>query len=236
VKNLLLTTALMALFSATTANATTFWTNWTSGVVGSGNSGSATGTMGGVTVTYSGEMECLNCYASHWDPSKTWEGGPVSNAPPIYFPSSGGIVDSGIQLWGGQYGGYTDTVTFSRAVTDPVLAIVSLGQGGTTASFNFTASEPFVLLGGGKSSAWGGSALTSSGTVVSGTEGNGLVLFQGTYSSISWTNPTYEYYYAVTVGSVPETSTWVMMLAGFAGLGFAGHRRTKANAKAQIAA
>jgi hypothetical protein len=34
----------------------------------------------------------------------------------------------------------------------------------------------------------------------------------------------------VQVESVPETSTWVMMLAGFAGLGFAGYRRNKAAA------
>jgi hypothetical protein len=29
----------------------------------------------------------------------------------------------------------------------------------------------------------------------------------------------------VTTGAVPETSTWVMMVAGFAGLGFMGCRR-----------
>jgi hypothetical protein len=28
--------------------------------------------------------------------------------------------------------------------------------------------------------------------------------------------------------AVPEASTWVMMLAGFAGLGFVGYRRSKA--------
>jgi hypothetical protein len=32
----------------------------------------------------------------------------------------------------------------------------------------------------------------------------------------------------VTYNAVPETSTWVMMLAGFAGLGFLGYRRNKA--------
>lgn len=28
-------------------------------------------------------------------------------------------------------------------------------------------------------------------------------------------------------GSVPEASTWVMMLAGFAGLGYTGYRKTR---------
>ena len=34
---------------------------------------------------------------------------------------------------------------------------------------------------------------------------------------------------SVTVTAVPELSTWAMMLAGFAGLGFAGYRRTKSD-------
>jgi hypothetical protein len=35
--------------------------------------------------------------------------------------------------------------------------------------------------------------------------------------------------FRITVTSVPETSTWIMMLAGFAGLGFAGLRRKDAS-------
>ena len=31
----------------------------------------------------------------------------------------------------------------------------------------------------------------------------------------------------LTVTAVPEPSTWAMMLAGFAGLAYAGHRRTQ---------
>jgi hypothetical protein len=63
---------------------------------------------------------------------------------------------------------------------------------------------------------------------VLGEEGNGLVMFTGTFSSLSWTNPTYEFYYAFTVGSVgaiPEPSTWAMMILGFAGVGFMTYRR-----------
>jgi hypothetical protein len=37
------------------------------------------------------------------------------------------------------------------------------------------------------------------------------------------------------IGSVPEPSTWAMMLLGFAGLGFAGYRRTR-NAGARFLA
>ena len=212
---MLLATALATLGFATAANAATSWTDWTSGTVGSGSSGSASGTLGGVGVSYAGEMQCLNCYASNWSPASTWEGGPVTNAPPD---------NSGIRLIGGPYGGATDTITFSSPVSDPVIAIVSLGQGGITAEFDFTTSD-FSLAGGGASSTWGGQPLTSAGDIVYGSEGNGLVVFHGTYSSISWTNPVAENYYAFTVGSaVPEPSTWAMMGLGFAGLAFAGFR------------
>lgn len=34
----------------------------------------------------------------------------------------------------------------------------------------------------------------------------------------------------VTVSAVPETSTWIMILLGFAGLGFAGYRKSKSAA------
>jgi hypothetical protein len=40
----------------------------------------------------------------------------------------------------------------------------------------------------------------------------------------------------ITVGGVPEPSTWAMMLLGFAGLGFLAHRRSKKTAGAFAAA
>ena len=48
----------------------------------------------------------------------------------------------------------------------------------------------------------------------------------GNFDSI--TSETKYLYGSVTVSGVPEVSTWAMMLLGFAGLGFAAHRRTKA--------
>jgi hypothetical protein len=40
-------------------------------------------------------------------------------------------------------------------------------------------------------------------------------------------NPLYTDVYIDGVSGVPEPSTWAMMLIGFAGLGFASHRRTR---------
>jgi hypothetical protein len=94
---------------------------------------------------------------------------------------------------------------------------------------------------------WGAS-LTSSETVIYGENSwknyninsslyrgnvlNGYLLY-----SIGFYGTGYLDNVSVTTGpifaGVPETSTWVMMLAGFAGLGFAGYRRNKG---AQLAA
>jgi hypothetical protein len=84
------------------------------------------------------------------------------------------------------------------------------------------------LEAGGPSAEYGGSSVTVSGNTVSGFEGNGSVAFLGKFSSISFTTPEYESWYAFTVGSaVPEPSTWAMMMLGFSGLGYAGFRRAK---------
>ena len=113
-------------------------------------------------------------------------------------------------------------------MTNPVIAIWSLGQPGLTASFTFTATPTFEA--GGPNSQFGGGPITVSGFVVSGNEGNGVVQFTGTFSSISWTN-TPENFYAFTVGlaeaAVPAPATFavfgMMAVVG----GFYGLRRRK---------
>jgi PEP-CTERM motif len=41
-------------------------------------------------------------------------------------------------------------------------------------------------------------------------------------------NPGFDYLDSVSLTTgIPEASTWAMMLLGFAGLGFAGYRKTK---------
>ena len=79
---------------------------------------------------------------------------------------------------------------------------------------------------------------TALGNNVSGTEGNGTIQFDGTFKSISWTNPDLENWYGFTVGTVapvPEPSTWAMLLLGFTGLGYVAYRRkTKAGLRAAV--
>jgi hypothetical protein len=217
--------ALIAIPTIASAS-TVDWATW-SNVVPGATAGSATGTTADTTFTYTGELESFVANYPSYTPTSTFSGGTVGNAP----PQSNGII----QLFGDK--GATDTITFATAVTNPVLAIWSLGQGGLSASFNFTSSEPFTIESGGPSAEYSGSTITlGSGNSVLGSEGNGTIQFNGTFNSISWTNPTYENWYGFTVGTVapvPEPSTWAMLLLGFAGLGYMAYRRnTKAGLRA----
>ena len=56
------------------------------------------------------------------------------------------------------------------------------------------------MLGGGPSAEYGGQGLVKQGSSIYGTEGNGIVQFVGTYSSITFTTPDYENFYALTFG------------------------------------
>jgi hypothetical protein len=194
------------------------WTNWSSAT--SGNPGSATGTIGSISVSYSGQTSGLTNVPS-WTPASTFTGGEVGNAPP-HSPT--------IQIEGGS--NLSETIMFSSTVVDPIFAIWSLGQPGSPASFDFSSKsgQPFNLLGGGPSTEFLGSALTSSGSIVNGAEGNGLVQFMGSYDSITFTTPNLENYYAFTVGydatltgggtpgPVPEPATLSLFGLGLAAL------------------
>ena len=173
-------------------------------------------------ISYSGELVALVGNYPSWTPSGTFADGiSVSNGP---SPSGGIIKLDG----GGGSDAVTDIITFSHAVTNPVFAIWSLGQGGVDASFKFGQSPTFVA--GGASLEYGGGPISVAGNVVSGNEGNGTIMFLGKFDTISWTNPAPEYWYGFTVGvqsAVPEPSTWAMMLLGFAGIGLMTYRRRK---------
>ena len=193
------------------------WNTWSST-----SAGSITTTGGPIGVTYAGPaLAVYNPYPSY-TPTSTFADGVIVNNAPL---ASNGIL----QITGG--GSAVQTLTFSQAVVDPVMAIWSLGQPGLNASFHFLGAAVPTFVSGGTNAEYGGVAISVLGQDVSGSEGNGTIQFKGTFTSISWTNPTYEYWYGFNVGvagvanPVPEPETYALMLAGLAAVGFMARRR-----------
>ena len=77
-----------------------------------------------------------------WNPVSTYQSAQVDNAPGY----------EGLQLVGGV--NMTYTVTLSEAIKDPIMAIVSLGQGGLPTTYDF--DSPFTIVSQGPSCCWGG--------------------------------------------------------------------------------
>ncbi len=192
-----------------------YWTDWSS--VTYGTPGSATGTMNipgnSVDVTYRGEA-VNGGYAGDWNYPGTYSlPGVVDNTP---TPAGESIMLNG----GSQT---VNTITFSTAVVDPVIAVQSVGNGGNIAMYDFSDSFSIVQQGGGH---WGGNAssLWQVGDDLYGKEGNGIIQFSGTFTSISWTVPDGEWYHMFTVGA-PDVAAVPLpggILLGLLGLGCAG--------------
>ena len=186
------------------------WTDWTSA-----DTTSATGTAGAVGVTFSGAI----------DPPANTAGGTnfwvinsaiYTSAPEVDNPPPDSDI---IRLTGGGGAGI-QTLTFSIPLVDPVMAILSLGQTGVVVTYDFDA--PFDILNSGAGFFGGGVLNELVGDILQGREGHGLIQFAGTFSTISWTIPSSEFWHGFQIGfaeTVPEPmSIWLMMI-GLIGLG-----------------
>lgn len=114
-----------------------------------------------------------------------------------------GFDDDLIALSGGTESGHPLTsyvITFRPAVSDPAMAIMSLGAGDNPSVYDF--DRPFQLVSQGTGRFGGGSSSLSSGAgeTLKGSEGNGTIRFLGSYSTFSWTVPDGEIWNGFTIG------------------------------------
>ncbi len=207
------------LLSSTLAFAgTVYWTDWTSvttgapGVLGTLDPGS-----GAINVAFSGAYSFAQTSGgvNYWNPTAPYISAVVDNAPPasdIIALDTGGTVN----------------ITFSEAVLDPLIALVSWN--GNTVDFGV----PIEILSFGQGF-WGNGTpilnVDEDGFFGSG-EVHGVIRLPGTYSAISFTH-TSEGWHGFTVGvvgageqppTVPEPSTMLLLGLGLLAVAGVGRR------------
>lgn len=212
--SLLLVAAVPSAFADTVT-----WATWNAPTTVSPTAGVETGTIGGINVTYTGEIQFVNASNAgkynYFQPTSTYVGGVVGNAS-----NNGGMI----AIDGNP--GVTNTFTFSAPVSGLVLSEVSLGQSGV--GTNYTFDNGFSIVACGPNIVYGGKCITQSGNTMIGNEGDGTIVFSGgPVTSLSFTAASPEYWNGFTIGLLPQGTSPVpepgtMTLLGTGLLGLAG--------------
>jgi hypothetical protein len=151
---------------------TVYWANWTS--MGTGTvAGVLMPPSGAVQVTYNGELYGAQTTvgSNFYSPTATFVSATVPDPPP-----GPGIVEIS--------GGQVDSLAFSPPVTNPLVAIVSLGTGYLTQVVTLDFSAPVTVLSYGADTydpVAGTLTVADGGTGVSAVEGSGVVEVEGTF-------------------------------------------------------
>lgn len=214
---------LAAMAAAPASAATVYWTDWTSATAASGTAaGTLTAGSDTISVGYSGGYSFAQTSGgtNFWSPDAPYLSATVSNAPP-----ASDII--------GLSTGSTATITFSQAVVDPLVALVSWNSN----TVEFGAPIEFLSFGAGY---WGSGTpiLNAAGTGFFGSgEVHGVLRVIGTYTSISFTHTSENWHgFAVGIvgvsvpgdgggGSVPEPMSLALLGLGLGALALTNRLR-----------
>lgn len=187
---------------------TVIWTDWTTGAAGAPGFAEGTLDVAGtpVGVSYVGEVAFLqtNGGTNYYIPNGGYLSPTVTNSPP----------DSDIIALSTAT---TKTLTFSQPIANPLFAVVSLNGNG----YRFDRDFEILSFGPGY---WGNGTLTKQlpgggiYELIGTGEPHGVIEFQGTFSSITWTSLTNEFWNGFTIGvrglGVPEPTSFISLGIG----------------------
>jgi len=217
--------SLLLVFAASAAAGPISWVDWTA--ITPGSPGSATGTadVGGsfVDVTYSGEVVFGQRASGRffWTHLSSYLSSGVPNLPG---------TPGAIALIGGN--NLTNTITFSRPVVNPVLAVFSLGRPSVRVDYIF--GEDFDILSSGDGYFDTGSMVKSGNAILTSHEGNGVIQFSGVHTAITFQVPQAENFGGFQVGiagvqdpsddptELPEPNSFGLVVLG--GVSVLAHR------------
>ena len=211
-----------AALAPATASAQVAWTDW---LTLNYPAGTASGTMGGVTVNYSSTASLQAAYTdcTAWPAADRWgvgsgayTNGTVPNRP---ICDQIGFTDA-----------HTATVTFSSPVSNLYMALMSVGRAGTPVTYAF--SQGFVVDSWGQG--FGGTDPNGPGLVTgnsfTGQEFHGVLKFTSPVTTLTFTTNVPEHWQGFTFGAapVPEPASASLALVGAAllGAGALSRRRT----------
>ncbi len=177
------------------------WANWSSSTATtvSGTATTALGTVVGVTYTGERAFVQTSCGTDYWISRSSTN--PYTSANVLNAPNASGVSSSQCDIIA-LSAATSKTLTFSEPVTNPVFAVVSLNGNG----YRFDRDFDILSYAYGY---WGAGTLTKTTTTSGGVttydligagEPHGTIQFIGTFSTITWTSLSNEYWNGFTIG------------------------------------